>query len=153
MTMGTPYRSGGLRKSHDSARLIITTIMGMVFGYFIGMSFPFVSLAKINLPSSLMSSHDVAIVSEEHQNFASRSFPENLGSGSTPITPKIFVPTNPRGAESLPPGIVVAESDFYLRRLWGDPHEDLIRKPKYLVTFTVGWDQRNNINAAVKKVI
>nr|GLL31083.1 uncharacterized protein LOC109173468 isoform X2 [Ipomoea trifida] len=125
--------------------------MGMVFGYFIGMSFPFVSLAKIHLPSSLMSSHDVAIVSEEHQNFASRSFPENLGSGSTPITPKIFVPTNPRGAESLPPGIVVAESDFYLRRLWGDPHEDLIRKPKYLVTFTVGWDQRNNINAAVKK--
>lgn len=36
---------------------------------------------------------------------------------------QIYVPTNPRGAESLPPGIVVAESDFYLRRLWGEPSE------------------------------
>jgi hypothetical protein len=36
---------------------------------------------------------------------------------------QIYVPTNPRGAELLPPGIVVAESDFYLRRLWGEPSE------------------------------
>ena len=31
--------------------------------------------------------------------------------------------------------------------------QDLEKKPKYLVTFTVGIKQRNNINAAVKKVI
>ncbi len=31
--------------------------------------------------------------------------------------------------------------------------KDLEKKPKYLVTFTVGINQRNNINAAVKKVI
>lgn len=36
---------------------------------------------------------------------------------------QIYVPTNPHGAESLPPGIVVAESDFYMRRLWGEPSE------------------------------
>lgn len=36
---------------------------------------------------------------------------------------QIYVPTNPRGAEALPPGIVVSETDFYLRRLWGDPSE------------------------------
>ena len=36
---------------------------------------------------------------------------------------QIYVPTNPRGAESLPPGILVSESDFYLRRLWGEPSE------------------------------
>ncbi|VFQ91492.1 unnamed protein product [Cuscuta campestris] len=148
--MGTPYRSVAFRKSNDSARLIITTVMGMVFGYFIGISFPLLSLAKINLPSSLISSLDVAF-GEDHQRFTDRSFPENLGSGSTPTTPKIYVPSNPRGAESLPPGIVVSESDFYLRRLWGEPSEDLKRKPKYLVTFTVGLDQKNNINAAVKK--
>ncbi|PNY09548.1 hypothetical protein L195_g006101 [Trifolium pratense] len=65
--------------------------------------------------------------------------------------PKMYVPRNPPGAESLPPGIVVSESDFYLRRLWGDPSEDLKKKPKYLVTFTVGYDQRDNIDAAVKK--
>lgn len=31
--------------------------------------------------------------------------------------------------------------------------QDLKKKPKYLVTFTVGFEQRNNINAAVKKVL
>lgn len=36
---------------------------------------------------------------------------------------QIYVPTNPRGAELLPPGIVVPQSDLYLRRLWGDPSE------------------------------
>ena len=36
-------------------------------------------------------------------------------------------------------------------KLWN--LQDLQKKPKYLVTFTVGIDQRNNINAAVKKVI
>lgn len=31
--------------------------------------------------------------------------------------------------------------------------QDLQKKPKYLVTFTVGYDQRNTIAACVKKVI
>jgi hypothetical protein len=39
------------------------------------------------------------------------------------IVLQIWVPSNPKGAESLPPGIVEAESDFYLRRLWGKPSE------------------------------
>lgn len=30
--------------------------------------------------------------------------------------------------------------------------QDLTKKPKYLVTFTVGLDQKYNIDAAVKKV-
>ena len=30
--------------------------------------------------------------------------------------------------------------------------QDLTIKPKYLVTFTVGYNQKNNIDAAVKKV-
>ena len=36
---------------------------------------------------------------------------------------QIWVPSNPKGAERLPPGIVESESDFYLRRLWGKPSE------------------------------
>ncbi|KAA8530178.1 hypothetical protein F0562_004887 [Nyssa sinensis] len=64
---------------------------------------------------------------------------------------QIWIPTNPWGAESLPPGIIVSELDFYLRRLWGQPSEDLTNKPRYLVTFTVGCEQKNNIDAAVKK--
>ncbi|KAF5766659.1 hypothetical protein HanXRQr2_Chr15g0717951 [Helianthus annuus] len=35
-------------------------------------------------------------------------------------------------------------------RVLGDREPDLKKKPKYLVTFTVGWDQRDNIDAAVK---
>ncbi|XP_057427212.1 uncharacterized protein LOC130720574 [Lotus japonicus] len=64
---------------------------------------------------------------------------------------QIWVPTNPHGAERLPPRIVESQSDLYLRRLWGLPDQDLSIKPKYLVTFTVGYDQRNNIDAAIKK--
>ncbi|KAF1885702.1 hypothetical protein Lal_00039550 [Lupinus albus] len=64
---------------------------------------------------------------------------------------KIWVPTNPKGAERLAPAIINSESDFYLHRLWGLPNEDLRIKPKYLVTFTVGYDMKDNINAAVKK--
>lgn len=30
--------------------------------------------------------------------------------------------------------------------------QDLTTKPRYLVTFTVGFDQKKNIDAAVKKV-
>ncbi|XP_009804487.1 uncharacterized protein [Nicotiana sylvestris] len=143
--MGTLYRSGAFRRSNDRGRLVITTIMGMVFGYFIGISSPYVSLTKITLPSSLMSSLDVAFGDDHRRPSIERFFPENL------VNPKIYVPTNPRGAESLPPRIVVSESDFYLRRLWGEPSKDLTNKPKYLVTFTVGLSQMNNIDAAVTK--
>jgi len=54
---------------------------------------------------------------------------------------QIWVPSNPRGAERLPPGIVEAESDFYLRRLWGKPSEVCILKqfigslwPQFLIS-------------------
>ncbi|KAL8150121.1 hypothetical protein V2J09_019929 [Rumex salicifolius] len=63
----------------------------------------------------------------------------------------IWVPSNPEGAERLPPGIVASESDLYLHRLWGNPSEDLKVKPKYLVCFTVGFAQKKNVDAAVKK--
>lgn len=97
--------------------------MGMVFGYFIAISFPSVSLSKvyvrvyylmfvnklyvlhqiyvdhliccnmlqINLPSNLISSFDVSIYERaDHRKYMMRSFPENLGSGNTPITPKVL---------------------------------------------------------------
>ncbi|OMO67426.1 hypothetical protein CCACVL1_20527 [Corchorus capsularis] len=142
--MGTMHRSGVFKKTNDSARLIITTILGVVFGFFIGVSFPSVSFNKIHLPSSLISSLEA--VPDDNSYLRDRS-PEIT---QTEV-PKIYVPTNPRGAELLPPGIVVSESDFYLRRLWGEPSEDLKKKPKYLVTFTVGIEQRNNIDKCVKK--
>lgn len=36
---------------------------------------------------------------------------------------QIWVPSNPRGAETLPPKIISSESDLYVRRLWGNPSE------------------------------
>ncbi|KAK9676697.1 hypothetical protein RND81_11G094100 [Saponaria officinalis] len=140
--MGTPHRSGVQKRSNDSAKLITTTIMGIVFGFFIGASFPSVS-DKIKLSSRLIS-FDGAFT--DHSK-SGKSL-EDLGSLAVP---KIYVPTNPRGAKMLPPGIVVPESDFYLRRLWGEPSEDLKKQPKYLVTFTVGFDQKDHINTALKK--
>ncbi|KVH90761.1 hypothetical protein Ccrd_007223 [Cynara cardunculus var. scolymus] len=147
--MKSMYRSGFFKKSNDNGRIVISAIMGMIFGYFIGVSFPYFSFTKISSHSSIHSSFDVTM--HEESKAHERSFPDNLGSSNTPELPKIYVPTNPHGAESLPPAIVVSETDFYLRRLWGEPSEDLKKKPRYLVTLTVGWDQRNNIDAAVKK--
>ncbi|XP_047312334.1 uncharacterized protein LOC124915621 [Impatiens glandulifera] len=144
--MRTTNRSGVFRKSNDNGRLIFTTLMGMIFGYLIGIS-------KIHLPLSIKSSVNEAFHDDHHENMRGHildNLPESRVS-SDRGTPKIYVPTNPRGAESLPPGIVVSESDLYLRRLWGEPSEDLKKKAKYLVTFTVGLDQRNNIDAAVRK--
>lgn len=34
---------------------------------------------------------------------------------------QIWIPTNPRGAERLAPGIIESQSDLYPRRLWGSP--------------------------------
>ncbi|XP_039012952.1 uncharacterized protein LOC120142284 [Hibiscus syriacus] len=143
--MGSMNRSGFCRKN-CSARFIITTTIGAVFGLFVGVSFPSVSLDKIpNLPSSLGLSVDVA-ASNSKQFYIIKSSETTRSNIS-----KIYVPTNPRGAESLPPGIVVPETDLYPRRLWGDPSEDLKKKPKYLATFTVGIDQMVNIDKCVKK--
>lgn len=41
-------RSAGCKKSNDTMRLIITTFVGIVFGFFIGVSFPTLSLVKVS---------------------------------------------------------------------------------------------------------
>ncbi|XP_030542107.1 uncharacterized protein LOC115749430 [Rhodamnia argentea] len=157
--MGNHTRSAGCKKSNDTMRLIITTFFGVVFGFFIGVSFPTLSLIKFNLPTSLQTAVDVKYSEDPKtglstQTILNLSGEKGYNSSSDQAqngTSKIWVPSNPRGAERLPPGIVTAESDFYLRRLWGKPSEDLAIKPRYLVTFTVGYNQRLNIDAAVKK--
>lgn len=170
--MGTVHRSGVHKKASDSGRLIVTTLLGVVFGFFIGISFQSISFNKIHLPSSLRSSFDVPTTNDHglHRNespllTAGNEFHKSESSQTTNgnglhnsessktngSIPKIYVTTNPRGAELLPPGIIVSESDFYLRRLWGEPSEDLNKQPKYLLTITVGYNQRLNIDAMVKK--
>ncbi|ONI00745.1 hypothetical protein PRUPE_6G103700 [Prunus persica] len=116
--MVTVHRSGVGKKSNDSARLIFTTTLGAVFGFFIGVSLPAVSLTKIRFPSSIITSLDVAFTELRRPNPPPNRSLEDEGSEGVP---KIYVPTNPRGAETLPPGIIVPQSDLYLRRLWGEP--------------------------------
>ncbi|KAJ1425948.1 hypothetical protein SESBI_10674 [Sesbania bispinosa] len=134
--------------------------MGIAFGFFIGISISSAHLTKISLLSGVKSSFDVPVaeidrfsadVDRSHAVIDTSSGTKELEALGSIRIPKINVPSNPRGAEPLPPGIVVSESDLFLRRLWGEPSEDLKKKPKYLVTFTVGYDQRHNINACVKK--
>ncbi|XVE85174.1 hypothetical protein DITRI_Ditri17bG0070300 [Diplodiscus trichospermus] len=153
--MGIFTRSTVSRKPNESMRLIVTTFVGVVFGFLIGLSFPTLSLTKLNLSSSILTTLDFKYTEYKKSDASSSTYVPppigNNGSSANVTSKKIWVPSNPRGAERLPPGIVRAESDLYLRRLWGKPSEDLPSTPKYLVTFTVGYDQRKNIDAAVKK--
>ncbi|XVF16322.1 hypothetical protein REPUB_Repub10bG0021300 [Reevesia pubescens] len=159
--MGVPLRSGNVRKPNEMMSLIITTFAGVIFGFFLGVSFPTLSLTKMNLPSSLFPSIDLTYIEDKYSGLSTQALFNALNSlkANKAISmpsykyndTKIWIPTNPRGAERLPPGIITSESDYYLRRLWGQPSEDLAIKPKYLVTFTVGYNQKNNIDAAVKK--
>ncbi|XP_057738826.1 uncharacterized protein LOC130955860 [Arachis stenosperma] len=157
--MGSVARTCGsfaCRKPSEIMRLVVTTFIGLVFGFFIGVSFPTLSLTKLNLPSGLLPSIDLAYIEGKYTNRWSLMKNNNNTKSTSPLKQlkheaKIWVPSNPRGAERLPPAIVEAESDYYLRRLWGKPSEDITFKPKYLVTFTVGAGQKRNIDAAVKK--
>ncbi|XAR58233.1 hypothetical protein NMG60_11026647 [Bertholletia excelsa] len=153
--------SGNIRRANETMRLIITTFVGIIFGFFLGVSLPTFSLTKMNFTSRLFPSIDFAHFEDQYSGVSTQallnvwsSLKDDRGSISKVQKyngQKIWVPTNPRGAERLPPGVVEAESDLYLRRLWGVPSEDLVIKPRYLVTFTVGYNQKTNIDAAVKK--
>ncbi|WOL04429.1 hypothetical protein Cni_G13150 [Canna indica] len=138
----------------DSMRLVISTVIGVVLGYLIGISFPTVSITKLHFPSSIISyieDKNSGITTQTLLNHAWTSANGNNSASNSTDNLKIYVPTNPKGAERLPPAIVVPESDFYLHRLWGNPDEDLTIQQKYLVTFTVGYEQKRNIDAAVQK--
>ncbi|KAL1352802.1 hypothetical protein AAHE18_06G194400 [Arachis hypogaea] len=137
--MGTPMRSGNI---NETMRLTLAALVGIVFGFSLGVSFPTVSLVKYTgFPTKSIWDAWASLKGNKSMLHAHHNISDT----------KIWVATNPRGAERLPPGIIKPQSDFFLRRLWGQPSEDLIVKPKYLVTFTVGYNQRYNINAAVQK--
>ncbi|RID53516.1 hypothetical protein BRARA_G00902 [Brassica rapa] len=133
-------------------KLLATALCSVTFGILIGLSFPSLWITKIflhllpfcivqaSLPKTLLRS--VALSHIDSDTAAPTQAIDNS---------KIWVPSNPQGAERLPPGIIASESDLYLRRLWGNPEEDLKNKPRYLVTFTVGYNQRHNIDACIKK--
>ncbi|CAN7020243.1 unnamed protein product [Brassica rapa subsp. trilocularis] len=146
------------KKLNGGMKLIIATFIGVVIGFFLGISFPTLSLTKINFPSTILPSVDIAYVEDETPETSSETLLHTWSSRTPSHRANashwkaiIWVPSNPRGAEMLTPGIVSPESDYYLRRLWGLPEEDIPVKPKYLIAFTVGLSQRVNVDACVKK--
>ncbi|CAN6876175.1 unnamed protein product [Brassica oleracea] len=70
---------------------------------------------------------------------------------------QIWVPTNPRGAERLPPDIVTPKSDLYLLLLhhhvtfWFIWHAGFKNQAAVSSNIYGGYDQRKNIDAALKK--
>ncbi|KAI8528149.1 hypothetical protein RHMOL_Rhmol12G0128900 [Rhododendron molle] len=151
--MGLLARSAISRKPNDTMRLIVTTFVGVVLGFLIGVSFPSLTSTKLNLLSIDLQDKNSGLSTHTLLNAwsALKGNKNTSIEAKKPDSTKIWVPSNPRGAERLPPAIVAADSDFYLRRLWGLPSADLTIKQKYLVTFTVGYGQKDNVNAAVQK--
>ncbi|KAL0920952.1 hypothetical protein M5K25_007972 [Dendrobium thyrsiflorum] len=158
MTGNNHHNSGIGRRSTDRFRLVVTTLLGLALGFFLGISIESLSISKHRVVTSLSSSVSMAVIDSSKFSMNTPSKPrsslnaqrsaERHGSNDSL---KIYVESNPPGAESLAPGIIVSESDLYLRRLWGDPAEDLPTRPKYLVAFAVGFDHSKNIDAALKK--
>ncbi|RID43428.1 hypothetical protein BRARA_I00291 [Brassica rapa] len=153
-----------MRRPSQMMKLLVASFFGVIVGFLMGITFPTLTLTKMNLPSTLFPSIDLAYIEDKYSDLSRKRLFSSWSSTKSskpkndiPDPPytyndtKIWVPSNPRGAERLPPDIVTPESDLYLRRLWGDPNEDLKTKQRYLVTFTVGYGQRKNIDAALKK--
>ncbi|XP_078169525.1 uncharacterized protein LOC144563943 isoform X2 [Carex rostrata] len=143
---------------NDRMNLTLTTLTAATLGFLLGTHFPAFSLYKIQMTSGFLlyggdtnSSlavpiHNTSIPCETYTNASSSSM-----ANYTNDKYKIFSQSNPKGAEMLPPEIVVSKSDLYQRRLWGGPNEDLPIKPKYLVAFAVSLTQKVVVNAAVQK--
>ncbi|XP_002989880.2 uncharacterized protein LOC9629015 [Selaginella moellendorffii] len=118
-----PTARNVLVKRNESLRLIIAAFCGIVVGVFVGVSF-----------------------SRSGFFLSMRTLVEECGRKS------LFCKNiKPSGTETLPPGIIVPQTDLLLRRLWGDPNEDIVHRPKYLLAVTVGFDQREMVNKAVSK--
>nr|XP_043633565.1 uncharacterized protein LOC122604762 [Erigeron canadensis] len=152
-----------MRRSNETLRLVVTTYIGVVLGFFLGASFPTLSLnKKTNLQSTVPLSINIHDIEDKYPGLSTQTalnvwsslqrneiISSRLPNGTK--VKQIWAPTNPRGAERLPPRLIAPESDLYLRRLWGTPSEDLTMKPRYLVTFAVGYEQKDNIDKAMKK--
>ncbi|RAL43885.1 hypothetical protein DM860_014386 [Cuscuta australis] len=112
------------------AYLTVLVMCSFLVGFYIGLSLR--RAKKVDVLN--------VVPSSECQNY-STCLPEDF------ITDKnisnIFVATNPRGAERLPPGIVEPYSSLNLNG------EDM--SPKYLLTVTVGVKQKDLVNKIISK--
>ncbi|XP_062192259.1 uncharacterized protein LOC133895772 [Phragmites australis] len=133
---------------------IMMVFSAAAFGFFIGISFPVQITPKVLLWSfsdanSTFGCSDilVRVWAPFGHNISTVEGAPILQSNATT---EIHAPVKPKGAERLPPKIVVRESDLHLRRLWGNPREDMPTR-KYLLVLTIGYNEKANVNATVHK--
>ncbi|KAJ3683313.1 hypothetical protein LUZ60_013540 [Juncus effusus] len=125
----------------------LLTVTAAIIGFFIGILFPMCSLSKISFPYGIFPYNGVFFSNQSCKS-------GNCSTADAHRTLKIYEKANPKGAETVPPGFIVSESDLNQHRLWGNPNEDLTNTPKYLVAFTVGYGaMKQNVNNAVKKFL
>ncbi|XP_037481281.1 uncharacterized protein LOC119358995 isoform X2 [Triticum dicoccoides] len=110
------------RFTNETMRIVMVTVIGVVLGFFIGISFPSVSITKLHFPSSF-----VSYIEERNSGLTTQALLNHAWNSVR----------NARENTSEP------NTNTTLK--------DLPFKPKYLVTFTVGYAQKENINRAVKK--
>ncbi|XP_047321521.1 uncharacterized protein LOC124925529 isoform X7 [Impatiens glandulifera] len=148
-------RSVTARKSMDNVHFIFTTFIGIILGFLVGLSFITFSPSQLDFLAHIKEQKSSSIPAPRTLNL--KAYVNESKSNLTIATKlndttKMILDTSKlRGAERLPPTLAETKSDLYLRRLWGDPNEDLEMKQRYLVTFTVGSAQKRNVDAAVKK--
>ncbi|XP_039064577.1 uncharacterized protein LOC120209714 [Hibiscus syriacus] len=70
--MGISLRSVNVRIPNETTRLIIMAFAGVIFGFFLGASFPTVSLTKMNLPSTLFPSMDLTYIEDKYSGLSTQ---------------------------------------------------------------------------------
>uniref|UniRef100_A0A0D9WUC1 Uncharacterized protein n=1 Tax=Leersia perrieri TaxID=77586 RepID=A0A0D9WUC1_9ORYZ len=151
------------------ASSILTALSTALFGFFIGISFPVEITPKLGycafLPcggtnSSLSSSDNnnnnniLKFWAPLVRNSTSTAPSNNAtvsGNGTSSADVEAAMVKKPRGEERLPPGIVARESDLHMHRLWGNPRGDVASGKQYLLTLTVGYSEKANVNATIHK--
>ncbi|RCV30735.1 hypothetical protein SEVIR_6G129100v4 [Setaria viridis] len=133
---------------------LLTVLSAAAIGFFIGVSFPVQITPKV-FPLSFGDgnctfggSYILGRLSTAFRN--STSTVEGTPVLQPNATSEVVALAKPKGAERLPPNIIVRESDLHMRRLWGHPREDTPTR-KYLLVLTVGYSDKVNVNATVHK--
>ncbi|GJM97385.1 hypothetical protein PR202_ga14308 [Eleusine coracana subsp. coracana] len=142
---------------------IVTVLSTAAVAFLIGVSFPAQITPKLQCGIFYWSnSVDANSSFISGSNIFGRFWTPLRNSSTSPgVTSPVQQPNNstaeivartakPKGAERLPPNIVVSESDLHLRRLWGNFREDTA-PGKYLLALTVGFTEKGNVNATVHK--
>ncbi|KAM3375274.1 hypothetical protein P3S68_013988 [Capsicum galapagoense] len=81
--------SSNTRRENEMMRLILTTFAGVVFGIFLGVSFPTLPLTKVKLPSNLFGLIDLTYIEDKYSGFSNED-PLNVLSilGATKVVHK-----------------------------------------------------------------